>query len=443
MSLEDLLQFAWKHRILPLKELNTTHKQPLEVLDPGLHNKEAGPDFTQAKIKIGSTLWAGNVEMHVRASDWYRHRHDRNPVYDSVILHVVLQADTAVCNSRGEPVPQLEITLPPYLTGRYRELKSEELLPRCHRIIPKLPPLILHGWLNALLAERLEMRTGQIGERLMRLNRNWEDCLFVTLARSFGFGINGDAFEQWALSLPLRAADRHRDNLMQVEALFFGQAGLLDPEAIPPGYRTKALDEGYFTRLRKEYLYLANKFGLKPTDFRQWKFLRLRPASFPHIRIAQLAHLYYGQQISISALTEVGDLKDVLNLFHSGTSDYWKTHSNFGATGTGYAKRISLKSTQLIVLNAIVPLLFAYGRHRYNENYQQLALKLSEEIGPENNLIIRQWKQCGIQAEHAADTQALIQLRKEYCDRKDCLRCRLGYEYLKHNSNDDSLCRQP
>ena len=226
--MEQLLHYVWRHRIYPLQPLQTTDGQPLEVIDPGLPNTHAGPDFFNAKVKLGDTLWAGDVEVHDRASDWLRHGHDRDRAYDRVVLHVVGEADCDVYRTNGERIPQLLLPCPDGVRRRYDELRASDIVPPCHDVLATLPLLKVHAWLSSLLVERLMQKAEAIGQRLERCGRSWEDAFFVTLARNFGFGVNGDAFEAWALRLPLRAVDKHRDNLFQVEAFFFGMAGLLD-----------------------------------------------------------------------------------------------------------------------------------------------------------------------------------------------------------------------
>lgn len=231
--MEQLLHYVWKHKMLPLKPLETTDGRLVEVIDPGLHNRNAGPDFFNAKVKINGTLWVGNVEIHDQSTDWYLHHHDRDSQYDNVVLHVVGQANRDVQNSRGEFLPQLELEVPPTVSENYRQLLSTDQYPPCYRIIPSLTRLTVHSWMAALQTERLEQKTRAIEQRAERLNGSWEDAYFVTLARNYGFGINGEAFEQWAQHVPLQAVGKHRDDLFQIEAIFMGQAGLLDPRAFP------------------------------------------------------------------------------------------------------------------------------------------------------------------------------------------------------------------
>jgi hypothetical protein len=269
--------------------------------------------------------------------------------------------------------------------------------------------------------ERFEQKNAHLIERLRFCNNHWEDAFFITLARNFGFSLNAEAFEEWAKHIPLRAIDKHRDNLFQVEAFFLGQAGILGD-----------IDgDEYYLRLKREYEYLAHKFELSPMDVTRWRFLRLRPNNFPHVRIAQLANLYHRSYGLLSQLMEKETLKEVRDLLRGGTSEYWLSHYTFGGCSPAYPKTLSDSSLNLIVINTVVPFLYAYGIHRGKEKLCSRATAFLEGLKPENNYIIRMWSECGLKVSHAGDSQALIQLKKEYCDKKKCLYCRIGYEYLK------------
>ena len=429
--MEELLHYVWKHKLLPLTELQTTDGRVIEILDPGLHNRNAGPDFFNAKVKIGGTLWVGNVEIHMKSSDWYRHGHDRDAHYNNVVLHVVTLADMEAKTQDGNYLPQMVLQIPQPLKGNYEELLHNDQYPPCYRIIPDLTRLTVHSWMAALQTERLEQKTEAIQRRVDQCDGSWEDAYFVTLARNYGFGINGEAFEQWALNVPLRAVGKHRDDLFQIEAIFMGQAGLLQLESIPERYQADALNEGYFAKLRNEYLYLAHKFTLTPMSYEPWQFLRLRPQNFPHIRIAQLANLYYERKAGLSVLLECETLEQLRQLLQTHVTPYWETHFLFGAESPQSSKKTSISSANLLIINTAIPMLFAVGRHRQNEKYCDRAFDFLEQLKAEDNHIIRMWKACGLEVNTAGDSQALIQLKKQYCDKRDCLRCRIGYEYLR------------
>ena len=431
--MEQLLQYVWKHKILPLECLETTDGKALEIIDPGLHNRNAGPDFFNAKLRIGNTMWVGNVEIHEHSKDWFRHGHDSDPAYDNVVLHVVEDVDCDVTNSRGEFIPQIKLCVPVTVTLNYKELLNADAYPPCYRIVPELAQLTVHSWMAALQTERLERKTLDIARRAERANGSWEDAYFITLARNYGFGINGDAFEQWAYNVPLNQVAHHRDDIFQIEAIFLGQAGLLDIDAIPAKYQKEAMNDGYFNRLKNEYKYLAHKFSLTPMNRTMWKFLRLRPQNFPHIRISQLATLYHERKTSLSQLVECMNVDEMRRMLSTHVTEYWATHYTFGAESASNPKSMSPFSINLLMINTAIPMLFAYGRHTCDDTLCDRAFDMLEQLKAEDNHIIRMWKECGLKVATAGDSQALIQLKNEYCDRKDCLRCRFGYEYLKRS----------
>ena len=421
--MEQLLHYVWKHKIFPLKELKTTTGQQVEVIDTGLANTDAGPDFFNAKLKLDGVLWIGNIEIHERSSDWFKHGHHADAGYNSVILHIASEIDTEISRSNGERIPQIQLICPEAVRTNYKELLETDSYPPFYRIIPSLSPFTAHSWMTALQMERFEQKATLLNERLKRCQGNWEDAFFITLARNFGFGLNGDAFETWAHRLPFRAVDKHRNDLFQIEAIFFGQAGILEDSD----------GDGYYLRLKKEYPYQQQKFGLIPMDASLWRFLRLRPANFPHIRIAQLACLYHRAYGLLSRIMETETLQGVRDILKGGTSEYWLTHYTFGGSSPSRPKTLSNTSLDLLIINTVVTFLYAYGLHKGNRVLCARAGSFLEELKAENNYITRMWEQCGMKASNAADSQALIQLKKEYCDKKKCLYCRIGYEYLKRS----------
>ncbi len=433
--MEQLLHYCWKHKIWPIEGLHTTDGRMVEVIDAGLHNHNSGPDFFNAKIQIGGTLWVGNVEIHDKSSDWYLHGHERDAHYNNVVLHVVGIADREVQTQAGDFVPQMELKVPAAVCDNYEELLRTDSYPPCYRIIPELTRLTIHSWMAALQTERLEQKTIAIEQRVKQADGSWEDAYFQTLARNYGFGINGDAFEEWARHIPLQAVGKHRDNLFQIEAIFLGQAGLLELSTIPERYQQEALNEGYFSKLRNEYQYLAHKFSLTPMDATLWRFLRLRPQNFPHIRLSQLANLYFNRRAGLSVLLNCKDMPSLAEMLHTQVTPYWETHYTFGSESLRNAKSISPFSINLLIINTCVPMLFAYGRHAMKEELCDRAFDILEQLKAEQNHIIRMWRECGLEVKTAGDSQALIQLKREYCDKRECLRCRIGYEYLKRNNS--------
>lgn len=429
--MERLLHYTWQHRLYGGALLHTTDGARLEIVNPGVHNHDAGPDFIGGVVKIDGIEFAGNVEIHTKSSDWYRHGHDKDAAYANIVLHVVSEADTDVFDCNGRKLPQIVMKVPEYVELNYSTLQSEERFPPCWHHVPEIPKIKTEAWLSALHVERLETKITRILDSLQRCGGDWERVCFITVARNFGFGVNGDAFEEWAYSFPLAAAAKHRDNLFQVEALFLGQAGLLSPDTVPPKYREMAAEEGYFARLAAEYAFLANKFSLTPMPAERWKLLRTRPQNFPHIRLSQLASLFHSDALSLASLTAPGTLREVRKRLKTSATEYWHTHYLFGCKSAEGDKTLQARSLNLLVLNSVVPLLFAYGRYRADNEAESRSLELFASLPPEDNHITRIWKELGIAARSAADSQALIHLKQHYCDRRDCLRCSFGHEYLK------------
>lgn len=411
--------------------LTTTDGRSLEIIDPGLANRNAGPDFFNAKVRIDGVMWVGNVEIHERSADWYMHCHDRDAAYNNVVLHVARVVDTDVVTARGDRLPQLQLDIPPQLIAGYRQLMAADALPPCRDVVTGMSRLAVHSWLSALLAERMSDKTEAIHRRVEYFDGSWEEAFFATIARSFGFGVNSEAFEQWAACVPLAQVAHHRDDAFQVEALFMGVAGLLDPNQMSARQREAALADSFFVRMKSEYDYLSLKFHLKAMSRHVWRFLRLRPQNFPYIRLSQLATLYCSRRASIATLTSCATPTAMREALQTSVGEYWRTHYTFGSESRASDKQLSAASRDLLIVNAVVPMLHAWGVYIGDDSLTQRAIDTLETMPPEDNTYIRMWKECGIEAHNAADTQALLQLQHRYCERKDCLRCRFGYYYLK------------
>ena len=423
--MESLLHYTWKHRLFPLGPLLTTDGRRVEVISVGRHNNDAGPDFLDARLRIADTVWAGTVEIHERSSDWFRHHHHTDAAYNGVILHVAEVVDADVVTADGNHPPQLQLAVPPVVAENYETLSKSDKHPHCRDILQSVPKLKVTSWLSVLSVERLEQRTRQIMERREQCGMDWETTAFVTLARTFGFGKNSDTFERWALAIPQSAIAKHRDDLFQIEAIFFGMAGLLADEGT---------DTDYYLRLRNEWNYLRRKFSLNAIDPTPWRMLRMRPHNFPYTRIAQLAMTYHEGSLTLARMLNTPTLDAVYQLLNTSVSSFWQTHYTF--TSPPSARRggaLSPASRQSVVINCIIPLLFAYGRYKGDEGLCERALTLLDQLPPESNSIVRQWQQAGTDIHSAADTQALYLLTTRYCEAKDCLRCRFGYEYMRQN----------
>ena len=360
--------------------------------------------------------------VHLRASDWTAHGHPADKAYDSVVLHVVTEADAEVFRSNGEAVPQWVVSIPRALQDDYAFLTSQsESLP-CRERIGELPPLFLTDWLTALALERLQQKSGRIDDLLAQHQGNWEEVCYITLARSMGFGVNSDAFERLARSLPLLFLQKHADSLLQVEAFLFGQAGLLD--------REKGAADPYASRLSREYDFLRDKFSLTPIDPTAWKFMRLRPANFPHQRIALLAQLIHRGFTLFARLLECEDEKAIQSLFDIHLEGYWDTHYTFGVESPPRIKTLGRGAVRLLIINCVAPLLYAYATRIGSEIFADRAMRLLESLPAEDNHIVRRVSAAGIVMESALDSQAALQLYTAYCEPHKCIYCRIGHRLL-------------
>lgn len=420
---EDLLHYLWRTKRFDVNDLQTTTNEPIVVQEFGAHNTNAGPDFLNAKIKIGETLWAGNVEMHVRASDWLLHAHGEDAAYDNVILHVVLEEDVEVKRSTGERIPCLELRtrIPLKIANTYQKLQDNEFWIPCQAHFMDVPDMTKQFWLDRLLVERLEQKTKLIEIVLHKNQNDWEETFYQFLARNFGVKVNAAPFEWLAKSLPQRILSKHKDSLFQIEALLFGQAGMLKRD----------FEDDYPNELKKEFQFLSRKYQLSPIENVAWKFLRLRPANFPTIRIAQFATLTYQSLHLFSKVLETNSLAEVQTLFEVKLSDYWQDHYVFDKPSTSRNKSLGKSTVQLLIINTIAPFLFLYGTKRGIQKHRDQAFALLEAIPAERNSIIDNWKELGMSPKSAYETQALLQLKNVYCNEQKCLSCAIGHSIIK------------
>ena len=422
--MERLLHYVWKYKLYPAMPLLTTDGRPVSVIDPGTLNSDAGPDFFNAKIKIADTLWGGSVEIHTRASDWLVHRHDKDKAYDAVILHVVECVDCEVRRTDGEPIPQLKLIVPEAIVKNIDWLLYREVAMPCLGYIPEIEPLYISSWLDALLGERLERKTADIFRLLDLYGGDWNEVFYITLTRNFGFGVNNDIFERLAKSLPLRCIQKQRGSHSQIEAMLFGQAGMLD----------ETLDSPYYRLLQREYRFLRHKFGLTPLDPSQFRSLRIRPVNFPCLKLAQLAAVWTQYDTLFSVILAAGSIGRIKQCFRVSPSVYWETHYNFRSVSVRKEKQVGENSLCILLINTVVPVLFAYGVRSKQPEYCDRAIHILESLPPEKNAIVSGFTQAGIKTGHAGDSQALVQLKREYCEKKKCLYCRIGFRYLKQIS---------
>lgn len=420
---EDFLHYVWKYRLFDQAELATRSGQPVDVLHPGTHNFDAGPDFFNAKLIMDDTTWAGNIEIHWYASEWNRHGHQFDPAYRNVILHVVYEADEDVSSLEGEKIPVIELKhrISALLIHRYQSFLAGQKWVPCAHLIHEVQPAVVYPFLQRLMVEKLEEKSALIYRALDKNKQNWEQAFFEFLARNFGFGVNALPFQLLAQSIPLQVLGKHKNNLTQIEALLFGQAGMLND----------VFEDEYPLQLQREYQHLRKKFDLEPMSGHLWKYSRMRPANFPTIRIAQLAKLISQSSGLFSKLMEAQDIDRLRSMLDVELENYWLHHYTFGKYATKKIKSVGERSVDIILVNTVIPFLFVYGKHKQDESMMQLALDFMEKIKPESNHVIKKWEESGIKAYHSGDTQALLYLKKQYCSPKKCLTCGIGNVILK------------
>lgn len=432
---EELLHYVWRLKRFDLANLRTTDGQPVDILRSGELNRDGGPDFTNSQLRIGDTFWAGNVEMHLRSSDWLQHKHQDDRAYDNVILHVVLEEDMPIYRSSGERLPCLELRrrIYPEVFKTYHRLLHNEYWIACQHQFHEVEHIVKRLWLDRLMVERLEKKSLLIAQRLKANKKDWEQTFYQSLAWNFGVKVNADAFEQLARAMPLKILAKHKNNLLQLEALLFGQAGLLGQD----------FQDEYPQKLQKEYRFFQKKYKLDPINPDQWKFLRMRPANFPTIRIAQLAMLIHQSSHLFSKILAADNLREVENMFELKISSYWHDHYLFDRESPPKSKSLGPATIHSFILNSIAPILFLFGKERDELRIREKAMQLLEETPAEENAIIGQWSALGLNAVSALDSQALLQLKNNYCDNKRCLECAIGCAILKRAESGPSVSEEP
>jgi hypothetical protein len=408
-----------------MNSLRTQADEEIEILKTGEHNLNAGPDFFNARVKINGITWIGNIEVHVNSSDWTKHRHQQDRAYDNVILHLVYHHDCEVKGVDGKIIPTLELKgrISENLVTSYLKLMNNKSWIPCNKGIQEVHPFIIIGWLDRMVIERMQSKSEKISAELELNNHNWAETFYQQLAAAFGLKLNSLPFELLAKSLPEIYLAKHKDDIFYLEALLFGQAGMLEEN----------FKDHYPNELKATYKLLKQKFGLKPIEKHLWKFFRLRPVSFPTLRIAQFAQLTYQSSNLFSKILEADTLGKLLQFFVVSTTPYWKTHYTFDKPSVAKLKYFGGDSAAGIIINTVIPFLFVYGEQKQQELYKDRALAFLEEMKPENNTIIEGWQNVGLVAESAHETQALLQLKNQYCDNKKCLQCNIG-NYLIKNS---------
>jgi hypothetical protein len=416
---EDFLHYIWKHKKVDVLNLRTVQNEFLQIVSVGQHNTNAGPDFFNAHLKIGGQLWAGNVEIHVKSSDWYVHNHERDIAYDNVILHVVWEHDTEIYRKDNSIIPVLELSqvVDPYLFDNYKKLFSNpnNKWINCEQDFAEVDPFILDNWLERLYFERLEHKSETIEDLLAASKQDWEAVLFVLLAKNFGLKVNGDAFLSMAKSFDFSIIRKVQSKPEQLEALMFGQAGLLDNDVQDP----------YFLTLAKDYQFLKQKFQLDIHHVEPLKFFRLRPPNFPTIRLSQLAMLYHLHLNLFSKVMALKSLNEFYNVLVVSTSSYWETHYTFGKSTKTSKKNLTKSFVDLILINTILPLKFSYSKYLGKEVEDEI-LSISNVIASESNSIVKAFNGLKEVSKSSLHSQALIQLKSKFCDKNKCLQCAIG-----------------
>ncbi|RCH54121.1 DUF2851 domain-containing protein [Mucilaginibacter hurinus] len=422
---EDFLHYVWKFRLFDRIGLQTVDGQDVEIFSAGMHNKDSGPDFHNARIRIGDTMWAGNVEVHLSSSDWKRHGHTHDSAYDNVVLHVVFRDDAPVVLPNGRRLPTLEMQnrIAPELHNRYHNLifGNRQFIP-CENSIARVDGLTMGNWLSRILVERLEKRSVAVTTALAKNRGDWEETFYQFLAANFGFKTNALPFELLARSLPQITLAKYKNNPLQIEALVFGQAGFLNDEPV----------DDYPRKLKTEYEFLRKKHNLQPVDKHLWKFMRMRPQNFPTIRLAQFAALIVRSNHLLSRILEIKEISGLRALFTSiEINPYWENHYRFDTESKSSVKHLGQSSVDILLLNTLALFLFSYGKQHQLQYYISRSLKLLESLPGEQNAIMADFSNLGVKIKTAFESQALLELKNSYCNHKKCLDCGVGNKILK------------
>lgn len=421
---ESFLHYLWQFQYFDKSDLKISSGEKLSINKTGLHNSDSGPDFSHASVKINSIQWAGSVEIHIKSSGWYEHHHERDAAYENVILHVVWEDDKPVYRQDGTALPTLALRdrVDPEIIHAYKKLVTHTGSVPCADSLSNVEQITRLSMIDKAVMQRLEIKAGVVRTMLNENKGNWEETTYQLLAKNFGFKVNSDSFLQLAHALPYRILRKQADQLLQVEALLFGQAGFLV---------AKSKDE-YLTTLFTEYNFLAKKYSLEThVHPSQWKFMRLRPANFPTVRIAQFASLLSAQKSIFSRFMDAESAQEFLKIIEVSQSPYWKTHYRFSKKAKGEVPDLGGSSQYNIMINTVAPLLVAYGQEIDDTRYIERAVDLLQYIPAEENKITRQWQALGMSAKNAFDSQGLIELYTNFCQRKQCLMCTIGSSLLK------------
>lgn len=420
---EQLMHFLWKFRKFGFNELYSTNGELIRVVSTGIHNGNAGPDFFNARIEIGGQLWAGNVEIHIKASDWYLHGHEKDKNYQNVILHVVWEDDVEVFSANNRLIPAFEIrkyVSCSALTNYKKLMSAKKQFINCEDSISDIDPLLRHRWSERLYFERLQHKTKKIEKELQLNNNDWDDIVFSSLIRNFGFKINADSFASIAGAIPYGIIRKVKASRQSFEALLFGMAGLLDA----------GLPDAYFIALRDQYAFLKNKFNLSNESVVAPSFFRLRPNNFPTIRLSQFCSLYSNEEHLFSKVIELNSIEACYKLFHAVASSYWDSHYTFGKKSALKRKKKTTRSfIELIVINTVIPVKFKYAQYT-GASFDEEIISMIGALKPEDNSIITGFRQSGIDVSSAFGSQSLLHLYNNYCSKNKCLQCEIGNKLI-------------
>lgn len=419
---EDFLHYLWKFKKFDTLNLKTLHNEEITIVNVGQYLEMAGPDFFNARIVIGTQKWAGNVEIHLKSSDWYVHHHEKDKGYENVILHVVWEHDIAVFRSDNSEIPVLELKkyVEKTTVENYQSLMTPKSWIFCEKQLKDVDQFALRNWQERLFFERLERKSQPIFDLLEQTNQDWEGVLFCLLAKNFGLNTNGEIFYKIAQSIPFSIIRKESFEVENLEALIFGTAGLLDSEK----------EDNYFKDLKFRYFYLLHKYQIEKSCIEPVQFFKHRPDNFPTIRLSQLANLYHSQQNLFSKISSLNSLKSCYELFQITASEYWQNHYQFDKESPEKKKVLSKSFIDLIVVNTIIPIKFAFAKSQGKEISEDLICLLNE-VAAEKNTIIEKFTSFGIQSKNAFETQSLLQLKNEYCSKSKCLECAIGAELMK------------
>ena len=419
---EDFLHYLWKFKKFDTLNLKTVNNEEITIVNVGQYLELAGPDFFNAQIVIGAQKWAGNVEIHIKSSDWYVHHHEKDAGYENVILHVVWEHDVAVFRSDNSEIPVLELKeyVEKATLENYQSLMTPKSWIFCEKQLKDVDEFAFRNWQERLFFERLERKSQPIFDLLEQTNQDWEGVLFCLLAKNFGLNTNGEIFYKMAQSIPFSIIRKESFEVENIEALIFGTAGLLDSEK----------EDNYFKDLKFRYFYLLHKYQIEKFCIEPVQFFKHRPDNFPTIRLSQLANLYHSQQNLFSKINSLSSLKSTYELFQITASEYWQNHYQFDKESPMKQRKLSKSFIDLIVINTIIPIQFAFAKSQGKEISEDL-IQLLNEVVAEKNAIIEKFTSFGIQSKTAFETQSLLQLKNEYCNKSKCLECVIGSELMK------------